>query len=571
MPFALPCCSRMKQLTHCSLLLFAMVFAPRYVFAQRQMLLNPASHSNLWLASLNPAAMSFHTSRAVVGTEILHAGFVPERALGLNEQRLHLALPYWLPRDFAFGLDLRSFNAMLYSEIEANLLFSKKILSRLALGMKLGLESRGFERSQFTQVDPNDPLLQGADRRRSTPNIGAGLYWNTGAFYAGASVSRLYRPNLAYASTALLPRLVMLGFAYDLGWFTPSLAWNHDGTQSLFGFELTTNVNKLAALRLSYERSGPIRLETQFHFHRNAKLAYGVNLPAGAIGAASSGTHALVYEHVLGREPEIGAPLLVLSTNHMNIMITRERKIVEADVPLAELAVSPSLAAEYVDPQMQLGNLVVVPLVGIALQTPSERTRETYRRLSQNAAFLLQENELHEVAVRIAPGAKEEARVFESLLRQEMHGKKLRVLLGYQKANEQVSLEEFRAGKTTFVEHAPIVSHERLAINLVVPSKRRHVEQWKLDIHAPNGVAIKSFEGMDTLPLSLEWNWRYVGGELANAGQYRCVLLIKSKTGKKYAAASNFEITRTQREVTLRLSRQPKASERQSTATFMSR
>ncbi|NUO82768.1 hypothetical protein HUU05_22070, partial [candidate division KSB1 bacterium] len=102
-----------------------LVFSPQGASAQRQVLLHPADGSDLWLSSLNPAAMSFQHSRFVVGTEILHAAFVPERAFGLNEHRLQLALPYWLPLDLAFGFEVRSFNALIYSELEADLLLSK--------------------------------------------------------------------------------------------------------------------------------------------------------------------------------------------------------------------------------------------------------------------------------------------------------------------------------------------------------------------------------------------------------------------------------------------------------------
>ncbi len=568
MPLALLHTSRMKQHKLFGfLVLLSILFSARGVLAQRQRLLNPAEGANFWLTSMNPAAMSFGPSRLVLGTEILHAAFVPERALGLNEHRLHLTFPYWLPLDLAFGLDLRSFNAPIYSEIEASLLFSKKIFSQLALGMKLGLEGRAFDRSQFTLVDPNDPLLQGNSLRRNTPNVGLGLYWHAGAFHAGASLNHLNQPNLGYASKALQPRFVAFGLAYDLGLFTPSVSWNDDGAQQLLGFELAANVSKLAALRFSYERSGPLRLETQFHFHRNAKLAYGVNFPSGAIGAASSGTHELAYEHVLGREPEIGAPLLVLSTNRMNITIARHQRIAEAGVPIAVMNDLPGLAAEYLDPEEQLGNLVVVPLVGIAAQVSPEHAHEFYRALSASATFLLQEHAMSNVAVRVASGASEEARMLEKILRQNVNGNKLRVLLGYQKSRGVISLKEFRAGKTTIAEQTPSLSHETMVLNLVVPGRRRHVREWQLDILAPGAAVMKSFQGTGTLPSTLEWDWRNTPGKLVPAGQYRCKLNVQSKAGKKYSAIADVEITLTRREVTLRLTNKPKASEQQSART----
>jgi len=533
-----------------------LVFSPQGASAQRQVLLHPADGSDLWLSSLNPAAMSFQHSRFVVGTEILHAAFVPERAFGLNEHRLQLALPYWLPLDLAFSFEVRSFNALIYSELEADLLLSKKIFAQLALGLKLGVEGRSFDRSQFTLVDPNDPVLQGNSLRRNTPNLGLGLYWNKGAFAAGASVQHLYRPNLAFATEALQPRFIALGLAYNLGLFAPSVTWNDNGNQQLFGLSLTANISKLAAVRLGYERSGPVRLETQFHFHRDGKLAYGVNVPSGAIGAASNGTHALAYEHTLGREPEIGAPLLSLSTNRMNVMIERHKRIAEAGVPLETLSALPSMAEEYIDSREQLGNLIVLPLV--------ETEGPALKSLSQNAAFMLQEYALRNVALRVAPGASDEARAFERMLQQEMNGSKVRVLVGYQKPQAAVSLDEFHSGRTVVVAQAPVLSHEKVVIDIVVPSQRRLVQEWRLDLLAPNAAPVKRFHGTGTLPVALEWDWRNDAGQLVPAGQYRCALALKSAAGKKYTATAEVEITVTRREVTLRLAKRQRAEMQQS-------
>ncbi len=349
--------------------------------------------------------------------------------------------------------------------------------------------------------------------------------------------------------------------------FSPSLTWNDDGLQQLFGMNLTANVSKLAAVRLGYERSGPVRLETQFHFHRNAKFGYGVNFPSGEIAAASNGTHALAYEHVLGREPEIGAPLLVLSTNRMNITVERHKRIAEDGVPLKTLSALPGLSAEYVDPSEQLGNLVVVPLVGIAEQVSQQHVREFYDELSQSAAFLLQEHPQSQVAIRVANGESDAGRAFEKMLRQEINGSKARVLLGYHKPQGAVSLEGFRSGKTAIAEHAPKLSHEKVVIDIIVSTQHRHVKEWQLDILAPSGIPVKSFRGTNTLPISLEWNWHNEAGQLAPAGQYRCALNMKSKAGKKYSTGANVEVTLTRREVTLRFTKKPNTAVQQSART----
>lgn len=531
--------------------------------AQRQVLRNPAQHSNFWLTSLNPAAMSWQYSLLNVGTEILHATFLPDRGLAMSEHRLNLTAPYWLPDELACGFEVRSFNAPLYSEIEANVLLSKKIFSMLALGLKLGLDGRAFDRSQFNLLDPNDPLLQGNSLRRTTPNLGMSVFYSAGALTLGASVEHLYQPNLAYDAVALQPRFMAFGLAYDLGLFAPSLTWNHDGVQRLWGFELATSVNNLAALRLSYERFGPIRMEAQFHLHRNAKFAYGVNFPSGALSGASSGTHELKYQHVLGREPEVGAPVLVLSTARMNVTIERHIRLAEADVPLEVLGTLPSMSAEYVDPRERLGNFMLVPLVGMAEQVPSEHLRGARRELARAVAFTAQEVSVNNIALRVASGAGEQARTFEKILKQESNGSISRILVGYQKTRAQASLSKFRSGKVINEAQTPLLSHAQVDINIVVPGTRRIVQAWRLDILAPNSEVVKSFSGSGTLPEKLVWDWRNAAQEIVSAGQYRCRLITTSKAGRQYSAKADIEVTRTHREITLRIAQKLRANAQQ--------
>lgn len=548
MPVGIQRTSRMKPLR----LIIALVLIVAHAApAQRQVGLNPAASTNLELAGQNPAAMSFQPSRLVLRSEILHAGFIPNRTLGLQEHRLLLTLPYTLPSDFAFGVEARSFRAPIFSELEINLLLSRKIFQPFALGMKLGYASRGFDRSQFTRVDLSDPLLQGQGLRRATPNLGASLFGRMGAITAAASVDYLNEPNIGFDTKATLPRFIALGLAYDMGGIAPSMSWSHDGVQSQLGFELSAKLSPLALTRVSYERSGTIRLETQLQLQRNAKLAYRVNLPSGAISAASSGTHALLYEHVLGREPEIGAPLLVLSTNRMNLTHATHEYVAASNINLALLEGAEGMSEEFVAPHVQLGNLVVVPLLY------EENSEAAYRELSRHTVIALQEHNLREVALRVAPGAGGNARAFERILRQDLNDRKTRVLLAYHKQHAAVSLQEFRA-RNAKVQAAPALSHENLLINFVLPGRRRHVTAWRLDIIAPNATAIKSFQGTETLPSTLSWNWRNAADELVAAGEYLCKLSVTSRAGKKYSSIAEILITRTQRRVTIRLQQAPK-------------
>ncbi len=547
------------QFLHRNLLCLVMLLglAPHAGLAQRQILRNPVDPTDLWITTVNPAAVSFQHSQVALGLEVLHAGFVPGQVFGLHENRLSLSLPYWLPLDLATGVELRVFNAAIYREIEANWLLSRKVRGPLALGLRLGLENRAFNASEFNLVDPNDPLLAPGRAHRLTPNLSLGLYWQHERWALGAAVNHLDQPNIASAGLARLPREFSAALSYQIGNFTPSLVWNSSGANSLFGINLSASLARLVGMRTGFEEGGPFRVESQFRFSRDSQIAYAVNFPTAEVSGASAGTHQLAFGHIFGREPDLGPPVLSMSSSRLQIIESRVWRTVDAGLAPARLQDLPGLYQDFVDARQRLGNVVVVPVGDHGQSAPAEEAAAPYRILGKHAGLLQQSNPGVHLALRLPQEDSETARLARRLLAAEAGVDPNRILVGYQPRVSPPSLEGFKAGGTTVEKATPALTPGTVTFAITVPGRRRIAKEWQLAILSAAQQPVRVFSGRGRLPETLEWDWRDADGKLVPAGAYTALLQVRSAHNKPYSSAAQFQVLLIRREIKLHFRKPP--------------
>jgi len=552
--------------TAAQILAATVFFSPASVHAQRQLLLDPVDQSNLWISSLNPAMVPYRLTELTAGIEIFHLNFVPGKSMGLRENRLNLNVPFWLPYDLGLGVDLRSFTASIYSEFEMNLLLGRKITGPLSLGLKLGMENRSFDSGQFNLVDLNDPLLTSGSMNRTTFNLGAGLYLRRGQLSLGVSLTHLNQPNIARDGESVLPREIAVGVGYKFRLFEPALVWNDDGYYKTLGLHVSANVTQLAAVRVGIERGGPIRLEGLFNLSRDSKLSYAVNLPTPTVGQVSRGTHQLTYNHVLGREPDIGPPLLSISSEVMNILEERVRRVADKGLSLATLESLPGLSAAFVDPDRRTGEVILTPLLGLREALPGISLVAPFRKIGQSVVELAQQNPSHDLAITVPPEHPEDARLFGRILRQEYDLAQTRIRVGRQRRSRDANLEQFTPGRVTAERRAPRPAPETAIFSITVPGRRRLVKAWSLSIASAGANVVRKFSGTGELPRTIRWDWRDDGGSFLEPGRYVCSLEVLPRNGRPaYHSVVSFDVTLTHRQVTLRFSQKRKSPPRETT------
>lgn len=74
--------------------------------------------------------------------------------------------------------------------------------TRLAFGVKAGVELLSIDYSRLSQYNSNDPLFQNSLVNQLSPNFGAGLYYYSKSWYLGASIPMLMQTDF-YENTSI--------------------------------------------------------------------------------------------------------------------------------------------------------------------------------------------------------------------------------------------------------------------------------------------------------------------------------------------------------------------------------
>ncbi|MFQ5627291.1 MAG: type IX secretion system membrane protein PorP/SprF [bacterium] len=288
--------------------------------AQGYFFWNPSDHTLPFSTEINPSLVSKHFTQVAVGLQVYHLGFLQDSDFSLRENRINFSFPYILPYDLALGFDIRYFTAIVYSELAASLLLSREIMKHFSLGVKVALERRGFDSAKFQGVDFSDPLISnGLSFNRF--NFGLGAYWQKDNFTIGFGLDHVNQAGIGVADqSATVPMELAGAFGYKLGTITPTLLLHEDGNQLRIGFAIVAQKPTLGTLRIGYEDNLPFRVEASLNLTKNGSLGYGIDLPKAGTRGLSAGSHQLVYQHILGREPELGQPEIFFSTRKLNIL-----------------------------------------------------------------------------------------------------------------------------------------------------------------------------------------------------------------------------------------------------------
>lgn len=92
-----------------------------------------------------------------------------------------------------------------YADVSGSIQLSKNNQSRIALGLSFGADIMGFDFTNVTVNDINDPFY-GQRISTTKPNIGAGIYWYGNRHYVGLSSPRLIEGKLE-ASEDIIKRI----------------------------------------------------------------------------------------------------------------------------------------------------------------------------------------------------------------------------------------------------------------------------------------------------------------------------------------------------------------------------
>jgi len=533
------------------------IFISVNVLAQGFNIYNPVEISQPWISEINPAIISSQYSRVSLGLKVFHLGFLPERNFGLNESHINVSFPYYLP--FGIGCGLRYFSAGIYSRLAGSVMLSKEVIDRFSIGVKVGMERFSFIRQDFDIVDVNDPLLVG-NLSKTCLNLGFGVYWNNSKWSVGLGIDRINHPDIGFQTSAILPQEMYAGVGYKFGNIMPVLLFHNDGNLSRYGFAVSFMNERFGLFRISFDSAMPFKIEAQLNLSKNNSLQYGLDLPTEELSTVSTGSHEIVYNHILGRGPDIAQPRVLISTDTMTIY----KEFIVRSMP-PELSVDlvenlDELIPEYLEVNGKYRNLLIVPS-GFLNQNETRKSRlHRYVKLGREIKQRLLKNPKLNLILQTTDESIDDAKQLKHFLLQ--HGITPSQNVSIAKLNssgtDKPKLVGFVPGQQKVSHKPPVCSIETLIISFFVPGKTRQVSNWKFIIYNDQKDVIKTFNGNDKLPKQLEWDWKNNQGELVTPGRYLCLLSLQAISGKKkFSVSQPIQIVRLNRTIELRFSQDP--------------
>jgi type IX secretion system PorP/SprF family membrane protein len=190
---------------------------------------------------------------------------------------------------------------------------------RLSFGVQGGFDHYQIALSSAVHIDAGDPTL-GADLNLYTPNIGAGVYYQSEVFYAGVSALRLVENDLsgrtivsesdAYARQARHLN-AMMGGVVDLTEsvkFRPAVLVKYAPNAPV---QADFNASFLFLERLwagmSYRTNASLDFMVEFQISRQLRVGYAYDHQINAIGPYTTGSH----EVLVGFDMDFGRSRVV--------------------------------------------------------------------------------------------------------------------------------------------------------------------------------------------------------------------------------------------------------------------
>lgn len=264
---------------------------PGFASAQISGAINPALTQDARVLFFNPASAQALPGQAYLGLKLIYPGAIANNTFALRHSLFAANWPNVLQSSLGVGAHVRWLNSPWYRDARVGLALAYPLREQLAIGVDLGVLTRGYETTGFDLVEQGDPVfLRGASRTVFDPAIGL-LSRPTEHLSLGATLFHLNEPNLALAAPAYrLAHEALLGASYELRFARVDAGVEYRREEWLPTFGLEIFSTRLGRLRAGYSRENAV-FEGQLRVHERAALFYGFNAPTNDLNLLSAGSH----------------------------------------------------------------------------------------------------------------------------------------------------------------------------------------------------------------------------------------------------------------------------------------
>jgi len=177
--------------------------------------------------------------------------------------------------------------------------------TKLALGLKAGVNFYEAGLSELQTIDPGDPVFASDVNRSFLPNLGVGAFFHSRRYYMGISMPKLIKNtiNRTGFSTGQYEReeihvFFMSGYVFDVNptlKFKPSIITRYVRNAPI-SFDLNTNFLLYDRIWLGamFRWGDSVGALFQIQATKQMKIGYSYDYPVSHLGAFNQGTHELM-------------------------------------------------------------------------------------------------------------------------------------------------------------------------------------------------------------------------------------------------------------------------------------
>lgn len=178
--------------------------------------------------------------------------------------------------------------------------------TRLAMGLKSGIELLSIDYTRLSIYNPNDPLFQNSLVNQLSPNFGVGTYYYSKKWYVGASVPMLlqtdFYDNTSVSSAKRRQNLYLMGgYVFDMN---PMLKFKSAFVSKIVAgaplqIDLTANFlyNNRFTFGTAYRHSAAISLLVGVNATNQLFIGYGFDMETTKLVKYNGGSHEVFIKY----------------------------------------------------------------------------------------------------------------------------------------------------------------------------------------------------------------------------------------------------------------------------------
>jgi hypothetical protein len=506
---------------------------------------------------VNPGAIKFQDAQIVVGTNVLHYGFLDRSAAGLRNSYVTVTLPDVTKLKLGLGVLGTSFRTPIFSENKLNLMLNIKLGENIAIGTQFGMLTKSFNRDEFVLVDEGDPVFSKGTSKYAF-NLGLGTFWQAKQnLQLGLALENVNRPNISLIDDDVYQgRILHFSANYVYSRLEAYGGFILDGNRFFPGIGLSTSLQGIGIMKLGI-LAGNLDIGTQLHINEQISFDYKFSYPFSPITSFSSGSHRVSLSYRFGTIPAVDFEVFATVDTqrisekrlYKNVLDSvQQREIVKYDKVYKLMSAKDPVNTYYtfvpVEVTTSLPKIDFDPFIkkyrgttdflgkrlqankNLSIRIVVDKDSEKFIRLAGSFSEYFQE------AYRISASKLEYGyAIFDSANVRETNGDY------YHNSNK------INSPVTHFIIR-PIISRKYNRI--------KGIKSWALAIENSRGEVIRKFQGNNEPPAAISWDWTTRTGAIIEVGKYSYYLEWTDKRNKERRSPKRvLQVARSVREITV--------------------